>query len=174
MTMVRGSNLEVRIVAKGKDPNNLIDHAPHLLNQDSADARRDGAPHDIYDQAWVVTDVDEFADQLRTLRRQKRERLDLIISNPCFEVWLVLHLDANPKSEGKAVREQARQLGLVTGPGNKAPVLGKLDGFFDVARGRAEKLRQRHDRDGQRFPHDAPSTQVDLAVAQIRAAASAL
>lgn len=48
--------------------------------------RRPGA----YDEVWCVFDVDDF-DILPALAEARRQNVNLAISNPCFEVWLLLH-----------------------------------------------------------------------------------
>lgn len=46
-----------------------------------------------YDEAWVVCDVDEF--DVKTAVATAAERaVELALSRPCFEVWLVLHMSA--------------------------------------------------------------------------------
>ena len=48
---------------------------------------------DLIDSINLVTDVDEFYDQI-ILRNPDCEKnhLNLVISNPCFELWLLLLL----------------------------------------------------------------------------------
>lgn len=57
---------------------------------------RDNAP-DSYDDVWCVVDVDEF-DLRPALRLATREKVSLAVSNPCFEVWLVLHFADHTKA----------------------------------------------------------------------------
>ena len=45
-----------------------------------------------YDEAWVVCDVDEFDVESALSEAADHEHLWLALSQPCFEVWLVLHL----------------------------------------------------------------------------------
>lgn len=82
----------------GKDPLSLVRHAKRL-----AQAEERGGDHDPYASVWVVTDADEFADSLRKAQAEadacpSRLGLSLVISNPCFEVWLVDHVRACPDS----------------------------------------------------------------------------
>lgn len=49
-----------------------------------------------YDEAWVVCDVDQY-DITSAITNSKARQVELILSVPCFEVWLILHLsDACP------------------------------------------------------------------------------
>jgi hypothetical protein len=55
-----------------------------------------------FDQVWCVLDVDEF-DFKDALPIARRERIALAISNPCFELWLLLHhVDATASISGAA------------------------------------------------------------------------
>jgi hypothetical protein len=47
----------------------------------------------LYDELWCVVDVDQFSDleKAAALARKGRIRTTLIVSNPCFELWLLLH-----------------------------------------------------------------------------------
>jgi hypothetical protein len=46
-----------------------------------------------YDEAWVVCDVDEFDLKSAVTTAAERE-VELALSLPCFEIWLILHLSA--------------------------------------------------------------------------------
>lgn len=45
-----------------------------------------------YDQIWCVLDVDEF-DYSEAIRIARTSKIDLAVSNPCFEYWLLLHFE---------------------------------------------------------------------------------
>lgn len=62
--------------------------APAALVARAAEIRADNA----YDEAWVVCDVDEFDVQLAIAEAGHHEYVELALSQPCFEVWLILHL----------------------------------------------------------------------------------
>ena len=44
-----------------------------------------------FDQAWAVCDVDEF-DTEKAMVEARRSGVGLAWSNPCFELWLLLHI----------------------------------------------------------------------------------
>nr|MDT0657637.1 RloB family protein [Micromonospora sp. DSM 115978] len=44
----------------------------------------------VYDEVWCVVDADEF-DIEAAARQARRLGVKLAVSNPCFEVWLLLH-----------------------------------------------------------------------------------
>jgi hypothetical protein len=45
-----------------------------------------------YDEAWVVCDVDEFGVRAAMDEAARHDDVELVLSKPCFEVWLILHL----------------------------------------------------------------------------------
>jgi RloB-like protein len=46
-----------------------------------------------YDLAWVVCDVDEYDVKAALTEVAKYDRVELALSRPSFEVWLILHLN---------------------------------------------------------------------------------
>ncbi|MEU8422027.1 RloB family protein [Micromonospora sp. NPDC048835] len=46
-----------------------------------------------FDHAYVVCDVDHYPPELSE-REAQRHAVTLLWSKPCFEVWLILHLDS--------------------------------------------------------------------------------
>jgi hypothetical protein len=45
-----------------------------------------------YDAAWVVCDVDEYDVKAAITEAARHDRVELALSRPSFEVWLILHL----------------------------------------------------------------------------------
>jgi hypothetical protein len=87
-------------VIRERDPRGVVDYA--LKYRDLA--------QDDYDQVWCVLDVDDF-DFTKALLTAEREGINLAISNPCFEVWLLLHHReiAMPLSGAVAVMAMLKQ-----------------------------------------------------------------
>lgn len=80
------------------DPSALADKAKDLKAKE--DAASSGRGVDGFRGVFVVTDVDQFtAEQFQEARRTFKDyKMGLIISNPCFEVWLVDHIMRCPDS----------------------------------------------------------------------------
>ncbi|GAA4546824.1 RloB family protein [Amycolatopsis samaneae] len=74
----RNAAITVSIKKKAAAPEAVVKHAV---------AMRDRG---VYDEVWCVVDVDEF-DLEKTATLARRSRINLAISNPCFEYWLLLH-----------------------------------------------------------------------------------
>lgn len=65
------------------------------------------------DELWLVMDVDRQGDALREVTREVAHMGgECAVSNPCFELWLLCHLDEHPhelscKALGARIRAQA-------------------------------------------------------------------
>lgn len=65
------------------------------------------------DQLWFVMDVDRWPDdQLRTIHEacEKSSNWFLALSNPCFEVWLYLHIDDIQNSTSQSCKDLKGEL----------------------------------------------------------------
>jgi hypothetical protein len=47
---------------------------------------------DDFDEVWCVLDTDEFQDITQAAALARRSGVRVAVSNPCFELWLLLHL----------------------------------------------------------------------------------
>jgi len=74
----RNPAVVVKVVAEPRDPEAVVRAA--RLHLESGD----------FDAAWCVLDVDEFRFE-RALKDAREHGISLAVSNPCFEVWLLLH-----------------------------------------------------------------------------------
>ncbi|KAA2258625.1 RloB domain-containing protein [Solihabitans fulvus] len=69
-----------KVKSKVDSPENLVRYAVELRRH------RD----EEFDEVWCVVDVDEF-DIERAAGLARRHGVQLAVSNPCFEYWLLLH-----------------------------------------------------------------------------------
>lgn len=67
---------------KNESPEQLADFACKLKKEDERDISTD-----CYEKIWAVVDVDDFHDHSKAAKTCKDNGIELIISNPCFEVW---------------------------------------------------------------------------------------
>lgn len=100
-------------------PDQLAGYASAIVSD-----RKGRADEDGYEAIFVVMDVDEFRVERFRMAQRKCDLVGalLVISNPCFEVWLIDYRQTCPYSftTTKACEEKAEALGLVDGPRNKA------------------------------------------------------
>ncbi|GLH99201.1 RloB family protein [Phytohabitans aurantiacus] len=79
---LRSQTVTVKIRYDGVAPKQLVRIAATY---------RDKTPG-AYDEVWCVVDTDEF-DIDAALAEARRRGVSLAVSNPCFELWLLLHHD---------------------------------------------------------------------------------
>ena len=98
-----------------------------------------------FDEFWCVFDVDAHDDVNRAVAEARDAGIETAVSNPCFELWLVLHIESQTAHVDRdTIQRRARGLGLLDGksiPESAWPTL--LDGYDDAKR-RARKLDTRH------------------------------
>ena len=101
---------------KNESPEHLADFARKLKEEDERDISTD-----CYENIWVVVDVDDFHDHSKAEKICKDNGIELIISNPCFEVWLLDHVKACPSSYTLTpdVESAAAEAKVVGGTRNK-------------------------------------------------------
>lgn len=128
-------------------------------------ARRSDDENLRYDQVWCVFDIDSHPNVPDAIQMARDNGIDLAISNPCFELWLVLHLRESP---GAQHRHDVQRLLASLLPGyEKAVDFGKLrDGYPDAVT-RAARL----DRDASQMDEAGrnPTTGVYRLTESIRA-----
>jgi hypothetical protein len=133
---------------------------PRTLVQIAAEEKK--KPND-FDQIWIVFDVDRHPDIASALQQAKDNDLPVAMSNPCFELWALLHFqDQNAHIERADVQRLCRE--HLPGYAKKLPT-DKLMPHIQGAFARAAELRKRHARN-QTDGHN-PSTDVDKLVKTI-------
>jgi len=143
------TNLDLRIDLTGAVPLTLVQQAVSAKNNDTADAY------------WCIFDVEwpkQHPNLADAIQLAGKEGIPVAVSNPSFELWLVLHhkdhrsyLDTN-----QAIQERKK----IDGAGNKNLDPNLYLNFRSVASARAQSLTSRHEKDGNRMPHDNPSSNV--------------
>ena len=128
---------------------------------------------DEKDQVWAVFDRDEHPNHEAAVRMCEQNRVGVARSNPCFEVWLILHLGDFDRPDGRhAVQRHLKTLRPEYDPDN-----GKSCDCHDlvtrVEEAEARATRQLARRTSEDAPFGPPSTTVGHLTAAIREAAQA-
>jgi hypothetical protein len=79
----RNPAVTIQIKAKRGDPDGVVRYAAGM--RDRAEGK--------HDEVWCVVDVDDF-DLVKAAATARKLRVNLAVSNPCFEFWLLLHFEA--------------------------------------------------------------------------------
>jgi len=118
------------------------------------------------DEFWCVFDVEwpkNHPGLKEAIRRAADNGIKLAVSNPCFELWLILHFqDHGAWADNEGVRRLRAQL---DGSSNKGLDAARYMPLVAEAARRAAALSKRHLRAGTEFPHDNPSSGMHLLVA---------
>jgi hypothetical protein len=152
------------VESPGGDPKALVVRAVALRDAAAVEARRAGDPNLAYDDVWCVFDVDTHPRLTAARAAATEAGIHLAISNPCFELWLLLHFTphaahATPAGARRLIR-------------NHLPEYDKHLRFEDLADGyddavkRAEALDRHHASLGQEGGN--PSTGVHRLTERIR------
>lgn len=141
------SKVRIRIdPSKGSAPTTLVDLAVREKKRQARDAKRSGGRP--YDEIWCVFDVDEHAGLAQAIQRAREHDIRVAVSNPCFELWLILHhQDQTAHIERGPAQSLAKNL-LGCGKVLSPEALATLYERSDDARRRAEKLDRKHLDDG--------------------------
>lgn len=76
----RDASMSILVRGTGIAPDQLVR---------AAAAHRNRKPG-VFDEVWCVVDVDQF-DVASAVSEARRQGVSLAVSNPCFELWLLLH-----------------------------------------------------------------------------------
>lgn len=132
---------------KNESPEHLADFARKLKEEDERDISTD-----CYEKIWVVVDVDDFHGHSQDAKICKDNGIELIISNPCFEVWLLDHVSVCPPSFTltSTVESAAAKAGIVGGNRNKYVNVELIDSeHLDAAIRNAERHNTAGNRQGR-------------------------
>ncbi len=126
----------------------------------AADARRKALDEEAeIDEFWCLFDVEwprNHPGLQDAVEQARQSGVELAISNPCFELWLVLHFqDHSAWLDNDPARRLRRSL---DGSGDKGIDAATYMPLVRDAARRAEELDERHRRNGTAFPHDNPSS----------------
>ena len=86
--------IEVQSASGGPLP--FVRFAKKLKITAEKHAKREEDPFFIYDSVWCVFDVDEHDHISEAMSMAVDNGIELAISNPCFELWLLLHFRQSP------------------------------------------------------------------------------
>ena len=168
--LVRLLNLrmvEIELVTAAGDPLGIAQKAARWksgkgLRVGNLEAYDDG------DNIWAVFDRDEHERFEEAVALCERKGISVARSNPCFEIWLILHLE---DCHAPLTRHEAQRRVKALCPeydlnGGKCVDAARLLQHLDAAEARAEEHLARRASEGA--PHGASSTTVHLLTRAIR------
>ncbi len=131
---------------------------------------------DPYDQVWCVFDVEANVAQrcreglVEALDKAKNSEILVALSNPCIELWILLHKEEHQAPINSHVcQHRCRELCLMDGKHLKDAQ--GLFAEYEVARRHSVALERRHIHDGVNDARDRnPSSEVYKLIDAIRSA----
>ncbi|MCY4621945.1 MAG: RloB family protein [bacterium] len=155
--------IRIEMGATGAVPETLVDRA--CRDTDTRTRAREGPQ---YDEIWCVLDVDDHPNLKSAIDRALQKNVKLAVSNPCFELWLILHLqDQTAHVDRHRAQRLAKQHGIMDGKEVRSEMFDRLKNNYEDAKRRARMLDQKHEGDGSP-PRSNPSTGVWRLIDSIR------
>lgn len=137
-------------------PRTLVDCAKELKNAAATRARRERDDYLSFDEVWCVFDVDDHPNILEARDKAKANDIRVAISNPSFELWLLLHFCDNPGAQHR--KDIARRLGKFVPNYHKHIVFNDFANSYEEAFRRARQMQVLANEDGE--PYRNPTTGV--------------
>lgn len=122
------------------------------------------------DECWCVFDVEwpkNHPNLPEAVALARRHGVRLAISNPCFELWLILHFKDHTGFINTCDAERVSK--RLDGRGGKSINADQYMANRHHAAQRAASLTARHAGNGTSFPHDNPSSTMYELLAAIQA-----
>jgi hypothetical protein len=98
----RNSRVTIQIAPEHGVPRTLVETAKRRKKEAENEAAREKDDNLAFDSVWCVFDMDEHPQVGEAKEMARDNGIDLAISNPCFELWLLLHFRENPGMQDRA------------------------------------------------------------------------
>jgi hypothetical protein len=162
--LVKNPLVEVHFARERGDPLRVVELAMQGRDDGLRAATRAQDDSLAYDEVWCVFDRDQHERFADAIRKATDNNLRLAVSNPCFELWLLLHHREQP---GAKERWELADMLRKHWPGYEKAVPDFSLEQVDQAQQRAQRLtRDTAERDDP--PHGNPTTTAHLLVQSIR------
>jgi len=156
---LRDATLSIEIPPERGDPKKLVQVAKTFNSAAIQDARRSGDDNVRFDEVWCVFDRDDHERFDAACQMAKDNLFRLAVSNPSFELWLLLHFQDNP---GQQHRDRIKEMLVKKVQGyDKNIDFGKYVDGLNAAAVRAKRIDDTALQDGEPL-FTNPSTSVYL------------
>lgn len=113
-----------------------------------------------FDEIWCIFDVDQHPNLESAIHEARDSNINIAISNPCFELWLVLHCqDQTSHINRRDIQKMAKRLGILKGKHLSEDGANIVRENYEEAKSRAQRLEKRHIGDNSE-PWANPSSQM--------------
>lgn len=160
----RNQLVSVEVANEHGVPMTLVRLAKQYKEDAERKAKRENEPYLAFDSVWCMFDIDDHPEVGSAQEMARDNEINLAISNPCIELWLLLHFRDNP---GMQHRDTVHQLLKKHLPGyDKHVNYDTYSSGYSEAVTRAERLDTAAKNDNE--PGRNPSTGVYLLMELIR------
>jgi RloB-like protein len=128
-------------------PLTLVQRAKDSKAEADRQAARERDDNVAYDEVWCVFDTDEHPNLDRACQMARDNDIEVALSNPCFELWLLLHFRESPGVQGR--KDLARLLRKHVHAYDKHIDFGDYEHGYDSAVARAKRLDTTAQTDGE-------------------------
>jgi hypothetical protein len=106
----RNPRVTVEIAPEHGVPRTVVEAARDRKREAENQAEREKDDNLAYDSVWSVFDIDDHPRIGEAKDMARDNNIRLAISNPCFELWLLLHFRENPGMQHRAnTREKLKE-----------------------------------------------------------------
>jgi RloB-like protein len=152
----RNQRVHVEVAKEFGVPRTVVEIAVRLRDDANDKAKRERDQNHRWDEVWGVFDVDEHPRLAEARRLAEEQHINLAVSNPCFELWALLHFQDQRAHVERGKAREALQGHL---PGyDKALDFEKMHPGYGEAVRRAEELDKEAEIHGD--PARNPTTRV--------------
>jgi len=160
----RNPLVHVEIDKQGGVPLTVVNRAIELDNQANDQSKRFQEDDLKYDDVWCVIDVDEHPHLAQALELAQKSGVKVAVSNPCIELWALLHFRDQTERIHRHDAQQA--LKAFMPKYDKVLDFDRMRRAYTKAAERAQSLRKTAEAMGE--PNRNPSTGVHLLAELIR------
>lgn len=152
-SIYREVNIQIIDRYAGSTPEILVNKA--LDYQRNTDKR-----NPKYDEIWCLFDRNEHPNIEAVIQKARNNNIKTAITNPCFELWLVLHQENQSGYVSKEnIQKRSQSLGITEGKHLSETGKKLLREKYEDAKRRAQRLEKQHIGNGSKS-WENPSSQV--------------
>lgn len=141
-------------------PASLVDRATTRKKREAAAVRRQrGAAVRTANEYWCVFDIDQHPNVPAAINKADGNDIEVAISNPCIELWFLLHFEARTASISRHEAQRLAKQHLGSGKSLAPQALRMLEEHHPEAKRRAIELDNKHRGDGSP-PRSNPSSNL--------------
>jgi hypothetical protein len=102
----RNPRVTIEVAKEHGVPKTLVEIAKQYKEDAKARAGHEKDDNLAYDSVWCVFDIDDHPAVGEAKEMARDNGIQLAISNPCIELWLLLHFSENPGMQDRATMKK--------------------------------------------------------------------